>query len=176
MPRIQPLSVETAEGRSQKLLIEIERETGGVPNILGTMARSSAVLHSYLSFAGAIKSGSLGPELRECVAMTVAGANECSYCAAAHHAIGRELGMDSEDLRSCLRGESGDAKTQAALDFSRQIIESRGLISDGQYQAIRDAGFSEGEVLELVATVSLNTFTNYINHVAGTELDFPELD
>ncbi len=176
MPRIEPLTVETAEGRSQKLLTEVEKGSGRVPNIIGTMAHSSAVLHSYLSFSGAIKSGSLSNELRECVAMTVAGINECSYCAAAHHAIGQSQGQSSEDLRSCLRGESKDAKTQAALDFSRQIIETKGFVSDEQFKTIRDAGFSEGEVLELVATVSLNTFTNYINHVVETEIDFPPVD
>lgn len=176
MPRIEPLTVETAEGRSQKLLTEIEKGTGRIPNILGTMAQSPAVLHSYLSFSGAIKSGSLSNELRECVAMTMAGINECSYCAAAHHAIGQDLGVSSEDLRGCLKGESADPKTKAALDFSRQVVETRGFVSDEQFAAIREAGFSEGEVLELVATVALNTFTNYFNHVVGTEIDFPKVD
>ena len=72
-----------------------------------------------------------------------------------------------------LRGSAADAKTQAALDFAKAVVQDRGHLSDAQLQAVRAAGFSDAEVLELIASVVANIFTNYVNNIAATVVDFP---
>lgn len=173
MPRIQPIDPRQAEGKAKALLDGAQRSMGMVPNIFATMANSPAVLDAYLGFRKALSGAALSGALREQIALTVSGLNGCDYCASAHSAIGGQLGVDEQEMAANLRGESGDAKTQAALDFAKAIVERQGWVSDEQLRAVRDAGYNEGEVAEIVAAVAQNIFSTYFNHVAGTEVDFP---
>ena len=102
--------------------------------------------------------------------------NECDYCASAHTLIGKGTGLSATELAANLRGESADAKTQSALDFVRAIVATRGRVSDAQVQAVRAAGYGDGEIVEIVANVAANIFTNYFNHVAATQIDFPRVN
>lgn len=173
MPRIQPINPDTAEGKAKTLLDGARKTLGMVPNLFATMANSPAVLDAYLSFQKALGGASVPATLREQIALTVAGANSCDYCASAHTAIGTNLGVGATELASSLKGVSADAKRQAALDFAKAVVESEGWVTDEDLQSVRQAGYSEGEIAEIVAAVALNIFTNYFNHVAGTEIDFP---
>ena len=91
----------------------------------------------------------------------------------AHSALGRRLGLDAEELRLNLMGQSGDAKTAALLGFVRELVRDRGHVEDRALDALRAAGFNDEAIAETVANIALNTFTNYFNHVAKTEIDFP---
>lgn len=173
MPRIQPVNPDQAQGKSKELLTAVKAKLGGTPNLLTTMAQSPAVLESYLSFSGALGAGSLSAGLREQVALAIAGVNACEYCASAHTAIGKGAGVSEDQLAASLDGEPADPKAAAAVRFVRAVTDKRGWVSDDEVQAVRDAGFTDGEVLELTAAVALNTLTNYINHIAQTENDFP---
>ncbi len=137
------------------------------------MANSPAVLDAYTNFRNALNRAALPAALREQIALTVAGANGCDYCASAHTAIGSKLGVDTDELADNLRGTSHDTKTQAALAFANAIVERKGWVDDDELANARDAGYTEAELLEIVATVVFNIFTNYINHAAQTEIDFP---
>ncbi|MGB0715678.1 MAG: carboxymuconolactone decarboxylase family protein [Phycisphaerae bacterium] len=173
MARIEPLTIETAGADTKPILENIKKQVGMVPNIYATMAHSPAVIQSVLDFKGALGKTSLSAAFKEQVALAVAGANQCGYCASAHTAVGKGMGLSSEVLERSLRAEAEDAKEQAGLAFARQVVEARGFVSDEQLQAVRDAGYTDGEVMELVAVVVFNIFTNYINHVVETEVDFP---
>ncbi len=173
MPRIQPIDPQQAEGKAKALLDGAQKSLGTVPNLFKTMANSPAVLGAYLGMHQALSGGSLSGALREQIALAVAGVNGCDYCASAHNAIGEKLGVDETERAANLRGASADHKTQAALDFARAIVQRQGWVSDEQLQAVRDAGYSEGEVAEIVAAVVQNIFSNYFNHIADTEIDFP---
>lgn len=175
MPRIKPIQITESEGPSRQMLETVQRNLGMVPNLLKTMAHSSAVLSGYLSFTQAL-STALNAPLREQIALTVAGSNQCDYCASAHTALGAKTGVEADELARNLRAESGDIRTQAALQFARLVIEKRGLVSDEDLNNVRAAGYSESQIAEIVAVVALNTFTNYFNHVAGTEIDFPRVE
>ena len=172
MPRIQPVRVGDAEGKSRQLLEDVQRGLGLVPNLLKTMAQSPAVLGGYLGFSQAL-AGALTPALREQIALTVAGANQCDYCASAHTALGAKAGLSADELTANLRGESAESRTGAALRFARAVVEKRGFVSDDDLAKARAAEFGDAEIAEIVAVVALNTFTNYFNHVADTEIDFP---
>lgn len=173
MQRIERINATEAPAKTQELLGAVKAQMGGVPNILATMAQSSAALGGFLGFAGALGEGKLSMKLREQIALTVAGANQCDYCASVHTAVGGQCGLDADELASNLNASSADEKTAAALRFSKSIVATKGNVADADLAAVRAAGFSDEEVVEIVANTALNIFTNYFNHVAGTEIDFP---
>jgi len=176
MARIEPIDVDNATGKAGELIAGVKQQMGGVPNVLSTMARSPAALDAYLRFGQALGDGELGGALREQIAVAVAGANACGYCASAHTALGSKHGVSDDELSRNLAGDSQDDRTRAAVRFARKLVESRGFVSDEDLEQIRSAGFSDGQVIEIVAVVAINTFTNYFNHVAEPEIDFPEVE
>lgn len=173
MPRIQPVQPDHAQGKAKDLLAAVKAKLGGTPNIITTMAQSPAVLEGYLGLSGALGGGTLPAGLREQVALAIAGVNSCGYCASAHTAIGKGAGVAGAELAAALEGQPTDPRAAAAVRFVRAVTEKRGWVSDAEVQAVRKAGFTDGEVLELIGAVALNTLTNYINHIAQTEVDFP---
>lgn len=138
------------------------------------MANSPAVLEAYLGFSGALAKGALSARLREQIALAVGESNNCQYCLAAHTALGRMAGLSDEQIADSRRGSSPDRKTEAALAFATKVVSERGLVDDDDVAQLRAAGFDDGDIAEIVANVSLNIFTNYLNHIAETEIDFPK--
>ncbi|GJM20052.1 MAG: alkyl hydroperoxide reductase AhpD [Phycisphaeraceae bacterium] len=176
MARIAPLTKNDVEGKAADQWTAVEKKLGKMPNMLATLAHSPAALGTYLNLGEALGDASISAGLREQIAVAVAGVSKCGYCASAHTVIGAMNGVAKDELAKNLRGEATDPKVQAALDFSKIIVENRGWASDAELQAVRDAGYTEGEVLEIVATVVANLFTNYMNHVIETENDFPKVE
>ena len=107
------------------------------------------------------------------VALTVAEANGCDYCLSAHTLLGKGAGLGEADIRSARDAASSDPKTAALLRFARKLVVERGRTGDADLDALRRAGATDGEILEVVAHVGLNVFTNYVNLVADTDIDFP---
>lgn len=103
----------------------------------------------------------------------VAGINGCAYCAAAHTAISQRMSVDAADAARWLAGEAADARLAAILAFVAEVVRARGHVSDARVAALRQAGLSDADILEVTAHIALNTLTNYVNHIAGTEVDFP---
>ena len=171
MSRIQPSK--NPDAKSQELLTAVKKKLGKTPNIFTTMAHSSATLGFYLSASESIASSKLNAALREQIALTVAGLNSCDYCASAHTFIGKMHKIAENELAQNLKGESQDAKVQAALDFVTKIVQERGHVSDADLKAVRNAGYDDSEIVDIIAVTSINIFTNYFNHIAGTEVDFP---
>ncbi|MBN2491592.1 MAG: carboxymuconolactone decarboxylase family protein [Planctomycetes bacterium] len=173
MPRLQAIKLEQAGGLARELLDGAKKKMGRVPNLLKHLANSPAALKAYLEFSGALKDGAFPDELRECIALAVAEQNRCDYCRAAHTALGKMAGLSPEEMLDCRRGESADPRRQAAIRLARRILETRGAVSDDDLAAARKAGFDDAGIVEIVAVTVLNLYTNFINHVADTQLDFP---
>ena len=114
-------------------------------------------------------SGALSAHLREQIALTVGQANECGYCIAAHSAIGQKVGLSVAELAQARH----DHKGTEALSFALKLVDQRGRVTDADVDHVRRAGYSDGEINEIVANVALSIFTNYFNHGAETEIDFP---
>jgi uncharacterized peroxidase-related enzyme len=144
-----------------------------VPNLIATMANSPAVATAYLGLSQALSTGSLSARLREQIALAVAESNGCGYCLAAHTALGKGAGLSKQETCDARRAASHDAREQAPLDFARTVVADRGVVDDADVEQVRQAGYTDGEIGEIVANVALNLFTNYFNHVAETEIDFP---
>lgn len=174
MPRIQPVNKATADSTTTKILDTVQKKMGMVPNIIGTMANSPAVANAYLGFSQSLSAGSLTPRVREQIALVVGETNSCGYCVAAHTAIGKGAGLSEPETILARQAAPADAKERAAIEFARKIVIERGHVSDQDVQAVSDAGYDAGEISEIVANVALNVFTNYFNHVAETEIDFPK--
>ena len=173
MSRIPAINPDHATGQAQRLLHGVESKLGFAPNIMRTMANSPAVLQGYLEFSNALTKGNLSPKFREQIALAVSEVNDCQYCLTAHSAIGQSVGLSEEAIGDSRRGESPDPKEATALAFTRNVVVNRGWVSDEDVAKLRKVGFSQGDIVELIANISLTLFTNYFNHVAETEIDFP---
>jgi len=176
MSRLQAVNPAEATGKTKDLLSEVQKKLGVTPNMMKTMAQSPAVLEAYLNFSGALSNGSLNAKIREQIALAVGEANSCGYCVSAHTTIGKMVGLSEDDINYSRQSSSGNTKTDAALKFARAIVLERGEVSDTDVQQVRNAGFTDGEIAEIIGSVSLNIFTNYFNHIAETELDFPKVE
>lgn len=172
MSNIQPLSIDTP-GPVGELLGAVKAKLGVVPNIFATFAHSPAVLNGYLAFNEALAEGTLPASVREQIALTVAGENECDYCASAHTAMAKGAGVSAEEAARNLEGRASDARLDGILAFAKTVVRKRGLIEDDELAELRAVGVDDEELVEILANIAVNVFTNYFNHVAGTEIDFP---
>lgn len=173
MARIQPVQANNADPKAAQLLQSVEKKMGSIPNLISTLANSPAAAQAYLGFAQSLAGGALSAPLREQISLAVGQTNDCDYCVAAHSSLGQKAGLDDEDILNARRATANDEKAAVALGFARKIVDNRGFVSDEDVEEVRRAGFTEGEIAEIVANVALNLFTNYFNHVAETEVDFP---
>ncbi len=176
MPRLKAIETSEAGPKAKALLEGVQKKLGMTPNLMRTMANSPAVLEAYLGLGSALGKGALSPKLREQIALTVGELNGCQYCLSAHSALGKMVGLGDEEIADSRRGMSPDRKTEAVLQFARRVVTERGWVSDDDVASLRAAGATDAELAEIVGVVALNIFSNYFNHVAGTEVDFPEVE
>jgi uncharacterized peroxidase-related enzyme len=175
MSRLSTPSRDAAPAESQPLLDGVFKRFGVVPNLFRVFALSPATLGGLLGLAGA-NSKSLDAKTRERIAIAVAEVNGCDYCLSAHTYIGTKLlKITPEDAALNRTGASTDAKSGAAVRFAARVVETRGKVSDDDIAAVKTAGYSEVQIVEIVALVTENVMTNFLNNVAQTEIDFPVL-
>jgi uncharacterized peroxidase-related enzyme len=175
MQRITAVNPGEATGKTKQLLDGVQAKLGMTPNLMKTLAASPAALEAYLNFGAALGSGHLDAKFREEIALAVAQANSCEYCLSAHSAIGKMVGLKTEEIAASREAHSADAKGDAGLQFVQALVVQRGMVSDQALAQVRAAGFSDGDIAEIVANVSINILTNYFNHVARTDVDFPRV-
>jgi uncharacterized peroxidase-related enzyme len=169
-----PASIEASPAAAQPLLQAVKQQLGSVPNLFRLTATSPVVLEGYLGLNAALGKGSLCGATRERIALTVAEINHCGYCLAAHSYLGKNLAkLGDDEITANRKGHSSDAKADAAVAFAAKVTRNRGAISDSDLSAVRAAGYSDAELLEIVGHVALNTLTNTINEVFKTDIDFP---
>ena len=159
---------------SRPLLEAVEKQLGVVPNMFRLIAHSPAALQGYLGLSTALNKGALPAATRERIALAVAEVNGCNYCLAAHTYLGKNLAkLDDAEISANRNGASTDPKADAAVRFAVKVVRARGHVSDDDVRAVRSAGYDDAQVIEIVLHVALNTWTNYINSVAETDIDFP---
>ena len=169
-----PASIDTAPSAAQPLLEAVKKQLGSVPNLFRLVANSPAALEGYLGLNAALAKGALDARTRERIALAVAEINGCSYCLSAHTYLGKNLAkLDDAELAANRRGMSNDPQADAAVRFAVKVTNNRGHVTDADLSAVRMAGYSDAQIIEIVLHVSFNTLTNYVNEVAKTEIDFP---
>jgi uncharacterized peroxidase-related enzyme len=175
MSRLHPVSPSNATGKEKELLDVVKSKLGIVPNMTRVMAASPVVLEAYLGFSGALASGLLDAKTREELALLTAQENHCNYCLSAHTAIGKMVGLNHDEIVASRVGNGTSPKTTAALAFAKRVLDTKGEISEADLATARSAGFSEGEIAEIIAHVALNVFTNYFNVATDVDIDFPKV-
>ncbi len=163
----------TPGDKSSKLLDNNQEKFGKVPNIYKLMSHSSNVLEAYLYFSSALIKGSLSERDRQQIALIVSGYDRSQYCASADTLLAKQVGVSDEETRNTLKGTSENPRTMSLINFCLSILENNGFVSDQNMVEIREAGFTDEEIVEIVAAVCIKIFTNYFNHVAESEVDFP---
>ena len=158
---------------SKPILDAVHKQLGVVPNMFRLIAASPAALQGFTGNNGAL-ARTLDVKTRERIALAVAQVNGCDYCLSAHSYLGLNLAkITPEEIALNRKGESGDAKADAAVRFAAKVVRERGHITEADIKAVRDAGFSNGQIVEILAVTAENIFTNLLNVVAETDIDFP---
>lgn len=173
MSIVQPVERESAIGNVRAQLDQIHGAFGTVPAMFQAAANSPATLTSLWSSFRAYAGGALGPALGEQVAVAVANRNGCEYCLAAHTALGLKAGVGSDELTAAQEGESDDPRTAALLGFALKLVDRRGQVTAEDVQAVRDQGWDDEHLVEVIGQVALNVFTNYLNIALAVPVDFP---
>jgi uncharacterized peroxidase-related enzyme len=169
-----PATIEAAPTAAQPLLEAVKEQLGVVPNLFRLVANSPAALEGYVSLSGALGKGQLPAATRERIALAVAEINGCDYCLSAHTYLGRNVAkLDDAEITANRHGASNDVKADAAVKFAARVTNTRGHITSDDFAAVKAAGYSDAQIIEIVQHVALNTWTNYINTVGETEIDFP---
>lgn len=173
MTTIRLIEPAQAQGKVKELYDMAQKKIGKVANVFQVMGNSPAVLESYFSFSGSLQHTGLSARQREMIALATAESNRCDYCLAAHSAIAKGAGLSEEEIMFAREGKAREEKDQAIISLAVEIEKQKGKISDSFLTQIRTKGITDAEIVETVAVVSLNIFTNYINHIASTPIDFP---
>lgn len=173
MARLTQITDIDASAETAALFAAIRGKVGMVPNLYRVAANQPAALEGLLGLTETLGKGGFDARMREAIALAVAGANACDYCASAHAAISSGFKVDQADIDAHLAGRSDDPRTAAMLTLATGIVKTAGQLSDGDVEQARTAGLSDADIVETVANVVANIFTNYLNHVAQTDIDFP---
>lgn len=174
MSRLAQIDPTTATGEAGELLAQVQKSLGVTPNMTKVMANSPALLKGYLALSGALATGSLPAAVRELLAISTAESNGCAYCLSAHTYIGANIAkVDAEELEGARFAKSDDAHTQALLELSNAVLESRGAVSDEVVAQARAAGVTDPEIAEVVGHIALNVLTNYFNVLTQVDNDWP---
>lgn len=173
MSRISAVDPSSATGHVKQLLDGVQKGLGATPNLFRVAAQSPATLEALVALFGAVSKGRLNAKYREAIALTVSEIDACDYCLSAHTALGKGAGLADADVDKARSATADDARLAATLRFARLVTEKRGHVADSDVVDVRRAGLNDAEILDVVANIALTTFTNYLNEVAATEIDFP---
>jgi len=175
MSRVQLIDSSNTTPNRQALLEQVHKAFGATPNMFKAVANSPAALKSMWGSFGALGSGVLGAKLGEQIAVAIADRNRCEYCLAAHTVLGKGAGATAEEMSAAQAGLSADPKTAAALIFALKVVSNRAQVNNEDVAQLRSAGFEDEHIVEILAHVALNIFTNYVNVAFDVPVDFPKV-
>ncbi len=173
MSVLSPIDPSAATDQTKQLLDGLQQRLGRIPNMIRVMAHSPAALDGYLDFTYAMQRTKLSASLRNQLALVVAEATGSRYFLALAEALSRRDGLGPEEIAAARRAESRDPGARAALRFAALMVQQRGHLPTDEAATLREAGFSDEQLVEIVALVGLNVFRGYFNLALGTELDAP---
>jgi uncharacterized peroxidase-related enzyme len=174
MARIQPTTKDNAPEATRPLLIALAKNLGMTPNLFATIGHSPEALAMLLSAMEQLGKGKLSAADVERINLYASELNGCAYCVSAHGGLGRRAGLSPDAIAEARRGQGSDARQQAIFDLVRRVVRTGGVGAGRELAGAREAGVSDGEVIEVLAHVALKAFTNAVALVAQTEIDFPK--
>lgn len=176
MSRIKLVQRDSATVEQKALLDAVQSQLGTVPNFLKVFANSPAALRAFLGLFGIANEGGLDPLTRERIALALAQQNGCQYCVSAHTALGRKAGLTSSEIEANRAGSSQDVKAAAAVKFARALVAHTGEVTTAELIEVRNAGYGDAEIVEIITHVGLNLLTNVLGKASRVEIDFPKID
>ncbi len=176
MARVQVVNPQTATGEAKNLLDAVQAQLGVTPNFIRVLANSPKALEGFLGLYGALGSIGIGKPTQERIALAIAEGNGCQYCVSAHTAIGRGAGLTNDEMALNRQGSSNDAKAAAVVAFAKALNANMGEITTGEFDAARNAGLGDAEIVEVITVVALNIFTNILGKATRVEIDFPKVE
>jgi uncharacterized peroxidase-related enzyme len=176
MKYLSKVDYENADPAAKEIFDMLKKKIGRVPNVYASMANSPTALKALLSFKQALSGGVLSAQEAEAVSLVCAEVNQCDYCLAAHTAIAKMAGIPAEDAKELRKGRSSDAKIDVLVKLAGEIVRTQGHPSEEKLKAFYKAGYNDAALAEVIANVAFNIFTNYFNHIADPEIDFPRVD
>ena len=176
MSRINVVEQNEANSEQAELYTAIGQALGTVPNFLKVFANSPAALKAFLGLHGIAGDGSLDGQTRERIALALAEQNSCQYCVSAHTALGRKAGLDNSEMEANRSGGSEDSKASVAVAFARHLVEHTGDVTNAELEAVRDAGYSDADIVEIITHVGMNILTNILAKVSRVDIDFPKVE
>ena len=172
MSRLTAPAADQITADAQTALDQVGSQFGFVPNMFTTLAANPAVLDFVMTAQGK-GNRLLDAKTRHTIALAVSESNGCDYCLAIHTAGSRQGGMSADDIELSKTGSSIDPKRAAAARFAKQVIETRGHVSDADLAAVRGAGYTDAQILAIVTLAVRALLTNYLNNVNQTIVDIP---
>jgi len=175
MPRSAALKPEQVPADSKPTLDAITRNIGFTPNMMAIFAQSPIAFNAWAALLGSL-SRALDVKTRDSIALAVSEVNGCNYCLTVHSFMAEHMAkLPAAEIILARKGHASDPKRDAAVHFARKVIETRGKVGDTDLKSVRDAGYTDANVIEIVALVAMYSLTNFFNNVFDPEEDFPAI-
>ncbi|MGC1301209.1 MAG: carboxymuconolactone decarboxylase family protein [Caulobacteraceae bacterium] len=177
MSRIHTPAIDTATGETAEIYAQVKKGAGRVPNAYAAVgAYSPAILKTVLQAEGVLAASSLNKKDRETVKLVISEVAGCDYCVAAHTALGKMAGLADETMNQVRHDQpTGDTKRDALAHFVRTLAKTNGTIAESEFEAIKAAGYTDQNLVEISFAIALITFTNVFNRINDTDIDFPKV-
>jgi uncharacterized peroxidase-related enzyme len=173
MPRSTALKPEQVPADSKPTLDSFTKSIGFTPNMMTIFAQSPIAFNAWANLLGAL-SKALDVKTRDSIGLAVSEVNGCNYCLTVHSYTAEHMAkLPGNEIMLARKGHATDPKRDAAIQFARKVIESRGNVSEVDVKAVRDAGYTDANVIEIIALVAMYSLTNFLNNVFDPEKDFP---
>jgi uncharacterized peroxidase-related enzyme len=173
MARITALTPDQVPADSKATLDAFTKNIGFTPNMMASFAHSPIAFNAWAALLGAL-SKTLDVKTRDSIGLAVSEVNGCNYCLTVHSFTAEHMAkLPADEIILARKGRATDAKRNAAVQFARKVIETRGQVSDADLKAVRDAGYTEANVIEIVALVAMYSLTNFFNNAFDPDKDFP---
>jgi uncharacterized peroxidase-related enzyme len=164
---------EQVPAASKPTLDAFTKTIGFTPNMMATFALSPIAFNAWATLLGSL-SKALDVKTRDSIGLAVSEVNGCNYCLTVHSFTAEHMAkLPADEVLLARKGHATDPKRDAAVQFARKVIETRGQVSDTDVKAVRDAGYTDANVMEIVALVAVYSLTNFFNNVFDPEKDFP---
>ncbi|WP_370895838.1 carboxymuconolactone decarboxylase family protein [Chryseobacterium gossypii] len=173
MARTKILNPENVPADSKQTLDAFTKNIGFTPNMMAAFAQSPIAFNAWATLLNSL-SRALDVKTRDSIGLAVSEVNGCNYCLTVHSFTAQHMAqLTPEEIILARKGHANDPKRDAAVQFARKVIESRGNINDADVSAVRDAGYTDANIMEIVALVAMYSLTNFFNNVFDPEKDFP---
>jgi uncharacterized peroxidase-related enzyme len=175
MSRLSVPNLESDTGASGQIYAQIKKAVGSVPNTFAAIAaHGPAALKAVLAADAVLAAGSLTKRDQEIIKLVISGVAGCDYCVAAHSYLGKLAGLKPDVLKQIREGQpTHDAKRDALVGFVRKLAQTSGTVGDEDFAAIKAAGYSDAQLVEISLAFATTVFTNIFNRINDTEIDFP---